>query len=115
MLENIKAEHAVAGLSGALAYIPFVKQLTHWLAIVIPIVGLLCAVFLTPLTVSLLKRYNGIVLNVEEQSGLAFMIGFSAMVMILPMVLRAINKLTTTLGGHIIQIVSVEHPPEEKP
>lgn len=108
---GIKPEHAVAGVSGALAYLPFVKRLTHWLAIVIPFVGFLTAIYMTPVLVSLMHRFYGLDLNLQEQSGLAFGIGFSAMVLILPMVLKAINKVQTVVGGQMIDL-TVE-PSEE--
>lgn len=107
----MQPEHAVAGLSGALAYLPFVRRLTYWFAVVIPLVGMLTATFLTPAITHVLVRTYNLQLDVEEQSGLAFMLGFAAMIAVLPAILKVINKLQTTFGGRVAELI-IEEPTE---
>lgn len=81
---GVKAEHVAAGFGGALAYLPFAKELKPWLALGILAAGVTTAAFFTPLAVGMLKRFVTWELGQQEQFGLAFLLGFTAMVGILP-------------------------------
>ena len=83
----VKPEHAIPGFGGALAYLFFVKELKPLGALLILTAGLTTAAFLTPMTVSALKRFAQWDLAVPEQFGLAFLLGFTAMVGLLPFAL----------------------------
>ncbi len=92
---GVKPEHAIAGFGGALAYLPFAKELKPWLVLGILCAGVATAAFFTPLAVGLLRRFAAWDLGVQEQFGLAFLLGFTAMVGILPFALAVATWLNT--------------------
>jgi glucan phosphoethanolaminetransferase (alkaline phosphatase superfamily) len=97
---GVKPEHAIAGFGGALAYLPFrAGALKPWIVLGILAAGVATAAFFTPLAVGMLKRFASWELGLQEQFGLAFLLGFTAMVGILPFALAVATWLNTNVAA----------------
>lgn len=96
---GVKPEHAIAGFGGALAYLPFAKELKPWIVLGILAAGVATAAFFTPLAVGLLRRFASWELGLQEQFGLAFLLGFTAMVGILPFALAVATWLNANVSA----------------
>lgn len=98
-LGGINPQHAVAGFSGALASLPFMKPATKWLAIGSVFAGIGTAMFLTPGVAELLHKTAMVSgpLSANTERGLAFLLGLTAMVL-LPAILGAATWVRDNIG-----------------
>lgn len=91
-LGGINPQHAVAGLGGALASLPFMKPATKLLALGSVLAGIGTAMFTTPVVAEILVKTKLIdsALSPHGERGLAFVLGLTAMVL-LPAILGAVT------------------------
>jgi hypothetical protein len=83
-LGGLNPHHAVAGLGGGVAALPFTKPVSRLMAVGFIVAGLMTAIYLTPLAAEglLVSGLLKSALSARAELGLAFLLGVTAMVLI---------------------------------
>ena len=105
-LGGLNPHHAVAGLGGGLAALPFLKPASKLAVLGCVVCGLVTARYLTPMVSEGLFRVSFInaPLSMRAELGLAFIIGLTAMTTI-PIILGAANWIRDNLSKIMGRIV----------
>jgi len=114
-LGGINPHHAVAGLGGGLASLPFLKPTTKVAVLGSIVAGIVTAMYMTPVVGEVLSspKFLGAALSKNSELGLAFLLGLTAMVLI-PAVLGAVTWVRDNIGA-IMQKITNTTPPKEPP
>lgn len=91
-LGGLNPHHAVAGLGGGLAYLPFMKPANKLAVLGAVTAGVVTAMFLTPVVAEILAipSLMGKPLTARAELGLAFLLGLTAMLLI-PAIIGAVT------------------------
>lgn len=113
-LGGINPHHAVAGLGGGLASLPFLKPAGKLAVVGSVVAGIVTAMYMTPVVGEVLssQRFLGSALTKNSELGLAFLLGLTAMVLI-PAVLGAVTWVRDNIGAIMQKITNTT--PKEPP
>lgn len=107
-LGGINTNHAIAGVGGALASLPFLKPSGKLLILGSVTAGLVTAAFLTPVAAEILSSpaLLGTPLTIRAENGLAFMLGLTAMILI-PAILNIVTWVRDNVARLMERITGV--------
>lgn len=113
-LGGLNPHHAVAGLGGGLASLPFLKPATKLAVFGAVVAGVVTAMYMTPVVGEVLagQKFLGSTLSKTSELGLAFLLGLTAMVLI-PAVLGAVTWIRDNIGAIMQKLTNTT--PKEPP
>lgn len=113
-LGGLNPHHAVAGLGGGLASLPFLKPATKLAVLGSVVAGIVTAMYMTPVVGEILSspKFLGSSLTKNSELGLAFLLGLTAMVLI-PAVLGAVTWVRDNISAIMQKLTNTT--PKEPP
>lgn len=107
-LGGINTNHAIAGVGGALASLPFLRPSGKLIVLGSVTAGLVTAAFMTPVVAEVLAspKLLGSPLTVRAENGLAFLLGLTAMILI-PAILGVVTWVRDNIARVMERITGV--------
>lgn len=112
-LGGVSPQHAVAGLGGGLASLPFMKPANKLAVLGSITAGVMVAMFLTPVVAEILAaKVLGSKLTESAELGLAFLLGLTAMILI-PLALGVVTWIKDNLDALMRKLTGTPKEPSQ--